>query len=545
MIDAKQTTSCRGTRLTIVPQMMLAVAVAGLLIGGLERSWWSDAIALAASVPDDSYYALIPAWNAARVGIPTTFDGSHLAYGFQPLWEIVLAVVAALSGSKLLFLRAALSLNYLLLAVTGWLVGDFVRRLSSEDGESWGTALGGIVAGGLLLVNRQLVTIATAGKETALYLLLLVCALRLIFISVSAERRGRRALWAGFLLSLLPLARLTPASVFIATLGLWWSWPQCKGRWPWLWWAAAPTLWFCYAWFTFGHLMPTSGNVKIAGFASAASTGQLWRDAPVIIRSVGPYLLELIFFTVGWPSRFSSQGASIGVLLLPLAGLLAVVGSPFGRPRIGRLALLLWVSIAGATIVPVVMHYRFDEVYYFGAWYHTELPLLVAVLVGRGVSSCPRSMAAPIALVAGVAVAASAVMGRHSALGPFDDADPGNLQRVIAKTAIYLNQEPGLGHGARLAAWNAGLLGFLADGSVVNLDGLANEDVVMFLQTGGSVGAYLKRERIELLVDARSANAPLALDGQPLTVVHVTPWHGAPGYEPGWFVLRVVPSGDR
>jgi hypothetical protein len=130
------------------------------------------------------------------------------------------------------------------------------------------------------------------------------------------------------------------------------------------------------------------------------------------------------------------------------------------------------------------------------------------------------------------------------ALDPFA-AEPGNLQHVIAETARHLDRDLTISHEMKIGSWNAGLLGFLSGASVVNLDGLANDDVVTFLEGGGSMGDYLQRERVQLLVDARPKGEPLWIDDVPLTVVHITPWVGRPDLEPGWFVLRVGPKTTR
>jgi hypothetical protein len=84
--------------------------------------WWfhsfrSNYFALATAVQDDTFYYLLPAWNFSRFGW-FTFDGLTRTYGFQPLWEICLAVLATASPSREAFLRIALFLGAVCYALT-------------------------------------------------------------------------------------------------------------------------------------------------------------------------------------------------------------------------------------------------------------------------------------------------------------------------------------------------------------------------------------------------------------------------------------------
>ena len=175
--------------------------------------------------------------------------------------------------------------------------------------------------------------------------------------------------------------------------------------------------------------------------------------------------------------------------------------------------------------------------YYFGAWYHAEVPLLAAVGIGLGLAVWPHSLTMLVTVCLCIPILQVAWQAPRQVLQPIRP-DPYDLQYVIAETAQHLNSLPGI-HQMRIAAWNAGLLGFLVETTVINLDGFANEDIERFRSAGGSIGAYLQRERVQLLVDARSKRAPLRLDHLQFSILHATPWLGADDYEPGWFVMQL------
>lgn len=69
-----------------------ALAALWLVLWG-AHIFRSDYFALATGVQDDTYYYLLPAWNFSRAGW-FTFDGLTSSYGFQPLWELCLAILA-------------------------------------------------------------------------------------------------------------------------------------------------------------------------------------------------------------------------------------------------------------------------------------------------------------------------------------------------------------------------------------------------------------------------------------------------------------------
>jgi hypothetical protein len=144
-----------------VSHLAIALAVTSTMATAYFRCWRSDVVALAASLADDSFYAILPAWRIWEHG-RFTFDGIHAAYGFQPMWEIVLVALAGASSSKELFLRLALFFSYLLIVAAALVAGDLVRTLTRGSRTS---SAAGAITTCLVLLNAQLQCVATGGKR--------------------------------------------------------------------------------------------------------------------------------------------------------------------------------------------------------------------------------------------------------------------------------------------------------------------------------------------------------------------------------------------
>jgi hypothetical protein len=389
-----------------------------------------------------------------------------------------------------------------------------------------------------VLLNAQLQWVATGGKETALYLLLLALAFRFTLAPMRSASIDGHSVWVGVLWSLVPLARLTPASLILTGLGFAWIGQRRPAVRSWIAWLSGPVLWATAAWIMFDHVWPTSGSIKSQRFVEAVSSGRILDDLPAIVGTLPSYALELGRFSVGLPSQFVRSAPALSRPFVLTLGAMAALGIFVRRQSLDRrLAVAALGALASVIAVVAVLRYRPDETYYFGTWYHAEIPLLVALYIGFGLSAWPKALTtSTVGLFAGLVILGIPNTSRHQ-LGAFKP-NPGELQYVIAETAAHLNSLAGI-HQMRIASWNAGLLGFLTNTAVINLDGLANEDILRVGVADASIGGYLLQEGVHLLVDARLAGAPLRLGEVELSIVHVTPWSGPPEFEPGWFVMEV------
>ena len=249
------------------PAGAAAVALAVLVFLAVAvYAFGSDIRELACNrLQDDSYYYLQPAWNFSRGGI-FTFDGEHPTYGFQPLWMIVLAVLARLSPDKILFLRASVALGGFFFCLTGWMLFKLAR--------GWTSGWLAMIAPVLWTANASLLGVYITGKENALYAFLLVFSCIRIFRRMTAPGKG--AWLDGVLLGLLVLSRinaLIPALLLLAVLGIWGAGSRAErfrsmlavgaGM------LAVIAVWCVYAQISFGAIFPNSGTAKLFG-ANAA-----------------------------------------------------------------------------------------------------------------------------------------------------------------------------------------------------------------------------------------------------------------------------------
>jgi hypothetical protein len=80
---------------------------------------------------------------------------------------------------------------------------------------------------------------------------------------------------------------------------------------------------------------------------------------------------------------------------------------------------------------------------------------------------------------------------------PITEHAPWPHQQVMLEAGEYLNQHPLDG---RVGAWNAGIIGYYQGGTVVNIDGLVNEDIYPYA-VGNNLPTYLKEKDIKYIVD--------------------------------------------
>jgi hypothetical protein len=80
---------------------------------------------------------------------------------------------------------------------------------------------------------------------------------------------------------------------------------------------------------------------------------------------------------------------------------------------------------------------------------------------------------------------------------PLDTNSPWPHQQALLEAGKYLNAHPLDG---RVAAWNAGVLGYYQGGQVVNIDGLVNDDIYPYA-VSNNLPAYLEEKNIRYVVD--------------------------------------------
>ncbi len=520
----------------------------------------SDIRELAANrLQDDSYYYLQPAWNFSRSGA-FTFDGEHPTYGFQPLWMIVLAILARVSPDKLFFLRASVALGGVFFCLTGVALHRLTR--------GWLTGWRAAIAPVLWTANYSLITIYITGKENALFAFLLVVSCVLIVRRMNAPARGA---WVdGAVVGLMVLSRVNavfPALLLLAVL--WWQGAGTRAErarragMAALGMLAVIAVWCLYAQIAFGALFPNSGTAKL--FGSFAALGAAieqhapWVPANWIEKLVPgserallshPDLLTLPARGVGisylfgllpdlaygaWAGIFSFFGLlsfRLKVLLLAAVGigsgiwvlikLRGVSPEPEAAIRRGS-AAVVGVILLSAAVNSLGNWLLLPGYLLWGVWYTVAetLAMILAVtcLLGEGLELLSKvktrlsGMANNTALLAIslLSVVGLILVWTHWLPHEYVVAPDGTQQEEYA-AADWMNNN--LPPGARVGSFSSGLLGYFGRTyTVINLDGLANspqfvqsELIGHLLYVDGlaatdPIREYLRRENIIYLAN--------------------------------------------
>lgn len=521
-------------RRALVALAVSAAVLNAVLLGGSDRAWL-----LAAWLPDDAFYSLLPAWNAGQ-GDGFTFDGRGLTYGWQPLWTLLAATVASVCPTRAVFLGVMLGTGAALHLATG----AFLFRWL----EGAGRATAGLAAATVWLLGPDLLRVSATGMESGLVGALLAGVLL-------ARQRRLPAAWLGALVGLLFLARVTTLPLAVLLVALVARDRRQDGVWFLASFGLVTLPWLGFAHGHFGQALPTSGSRKLieglAGLATFASSTPFvgetlaasWvpERAARLVGAEGLAAPSLRSFwrlgaraTAGWawghwlPGGVSLLDAAraVGVLLLGGAALRGRWTAGFGRP------LLLLGSFALAHAA--VHHLLLAGYVEYGYWYRVPELIFAVVLAGLAVEAAlagPWRQAGLVGagLLGAIGLAASVGHARPRQGAP--DAD-----RYATGVLALEGSVNALPADAVVGSWNAGLVGWIAEGpSVVNLDGLANDrafvrvaiDEVLFrhgLADGNPTLEYLDEAGIGYLVDI-----------QPLDGLGTAPFYGvvpAPRYAP-------------
>ena len=555
-----------GASLPSTPGLIVLAVAVSVTLGFAFKVWMSDIDAVAVvMLDDDAYYYLQPAWLFWEHGF-FTFDGLDPMYGFQPLWTLLLTAVAGLASDKLEFVRLTAALGAALYCTTGVLI----YRLSRHWFDPWPAS----VAALLWLLNLSLMHMYTTGMENALSASVLVMALTAL---LNAWRREstRSLLWLGIAAGLLTLARVNTLPLALAFMGFVFVFPPRQREGPRaltarvglvaLGFAVTAGAWGLYAQAAFGTAFPTSGSVKLipqkaalvqflAGVLPGLPLESLLSpydrlllqrpealDVPTFSRLIR-YLLELpptvLAFWVGpgklggysfviWPLRavLLIWGVAAGAAAFRALRRVGVRGALFARWHPHALALFV---ITGWAAVNTLTNWLLLSKYLtYATWYQVPETVAGSLWLGALVVYGARAMSEfsegdqrlPAAAGALLVLLLVAPLGVRAALQFTPERYPveRSARHFEWQAEILDAHDWVIRHvpaGSRLAAWNSGLLGYLAfDYTVINLDGLANSpeyarDVmrpsILFKEKLGDQNAiweYLQAKRVEYLVD--------------------------------------------
>lgn len=424
--DSARSLPASGSRLVVhasLPELALAVMASTLVL-----TIWAWTPAYLVFTVDDAFYYLEAARNLAQ-GFGWTFDRIEPTDGFHPLWLYVLAASCRLleaggAASPATLMRLILSFQVVMVVVA-------VRSLARLNALSIPLAPACLAAilfafyGAKILIN---------GQESALQFALLALALS-VFVH-GRERASRSPAWAlglGVLSGLCALARLEAALFGLACAAavLWQGSGTRHTRFrdaSLL--LAAFTLVFApyvvHHYVATGHIMPVSGAIK------ADST-----------EGLAPLLRVFPALGIGAGALWLARASQTRLLLRQLLPLWAYV-----------IGLQLYLVVARGELVPSI-------------WYCAPHALLAVILLARGVSqerwrqACRR----PLAL-AGLALIVTPMWIYRLLPTSYD------RYTIAADLGAWLDRH--VSPTARIASWDAGIIGAHTAVTLTNLDGLVN-----------------------------------------------------------------------
>jgi hypothetical protein len=259
--------------------------------------------------------------------------------------------------------------------------------------------------------------------------------------------------------------------------------------------------WLVFAWVEFGQALPVSGTRKLVG--APAGLARFLADLPGVpdrwpralldpgeaalfdhpdlpAPSWGAFWALGIRATGGWAlghwlpagAGLTTGLAGLGALALGAAGAVRLVGRRLATPPAPPPTL--WLLAALALANGALHHLLLPGYVHYGYWYRLPELLLVVILTAWAVAPLLRGPGARWAWAGLVALVGVGALHAGQDLRP-RAFDPEAYRTAIAVMTVAEGMNRRLPRGTLVGAWNAGLLGWLADGPVVvNLDGLAN-----------------------------------------------------------------------
>lgn len=456
--------------LGIVFQIILVVSPLDFLITNL--------------LPDDAFYYFEIARNIAN-GSGSTFDGVNATNGYHPLWLLLLVPVYSLMSvggtMDLSPIYAALGIAVVLSAMTSIVLLQIVARVT-ESKYARAFALM------LWCLNPFVIYETLNGLETALALFLVTCFFLLAF-HIESNDRVRTHVLIGVLAGFMILARIDLVFYFIAFLG----WvlvrhgishgvrrvfaagiPATIIVLPWIAWnlqfgmvltsasVATPLV---------NHVLTVIDNGSSLFESMKAIAYMLVTfGLDVLARTGAPWLLFIVIgatvaFTADRAVRFPFSRATFPLALALFLGFLALFFANAGIRFTGR------------------------------SWYFISANLFLVLASAHFLRMLAERHRAflPIVTVLSLAVVASFSIGWYGTL-----RDQMVNQRGMYRMAEWINTN--VPADASVGVFNAGIMGYFASPTIVNLDGLVNNASLAAMQEY-RLWSYIKEENIEYLAD--------------------------------------------
>jgi hypothetical protein len=419
---------------------------------------------------DDAFYYLIPAHSFAH-GAGWTFDGVTRTSGFQLLYGYVAALAALGAGYT-----RALPIVMTISSAIALLIG--VRLVLGRSSAMYGSGIAA-AAMGLTLASPRAFLQITAGLEWGWAVMMTGL---LVWSLARATPSQSTAAMAAFLAVLTRVDLSFFVAIYVCMMA-WSSWQSKAGSAR----KALSLILVCgiasgtalavtaaNSWLITGQWIPNSVAMKeFWSHSNAFLPAISWN---MIVSCTGPGAV------LTWVRQAAGLRSAIVIaffFVIAIAVCINEWNKGFERRALAIASVLTLAAYSvayGRTVNLVADHY--------------SAPIIMPMaLLMCGVFTLAQRYwpVAAGALTVGVVVA-----------GVTGNWDGFPAHRVIARHAGTLFAK--LPHDARVAGWNVGIAGWRTQKRVMNLDGLANADVVQSIQSGTLV-CYLEDNRIGYIMD--------------------------------------------
>lgn len=434
-------------------------------------------------IPDDTYYYLTLARNFVQMKSWTFDSGSSVTSGFHIAWAYSLTVIyALLQPGKELFVKCAVLTSSLLASlcfIIAWLKGR------NKYGASYFLAMSIAASTANFLQN------SLSGLEWSLTLLVsgfffhslinthakIKPAQRLIFFLLGFSGSMARsdfglvpftALCSGWLMPKRIRPLQATALPFAATIG-----------------AASGVGFvllhsFCFT----GRFLQSSARIK--ALWSATFGGGLQNAMRLLLSSVGIH---------------GMKHALTLLLILAFLGLMAAINRKHSKSASFITVTPEIAGIGHAVLTSITSILAYTAFYsYCGSiqpWYTANLIVPIFLTLWASMSlfehMAGRAARSMLLLTAAFVVAVNAINSFNSTI----TNTPNPHQQFMMQGGHHLASNPLPG---RVASWNAGIIGYYANGQVINIDGLVNNDIYDYAKHN-RLPQYLKKAHISFIID--------------------------------------------
>lgn len=438
-------------------------------------------------VSDDAYYYFCVARNLAT-GHGLSADGLTPTTGVHALYALLLAGLykLGLSGPDA-FVRQIIACNFALHWATAGVLALAARRLWGPTAAVWAMVF--------WLANPYALLIAGIGVEGALCAMVVALLLAAMASWAATVRDGRASTarhWIGVGGAMAMVVGARSDLLLLAVLVVFWVWRTDPGP-VWRRAAAAAVVaimaggvgwaWPEYCYHATGQAWSGSALAKAA-----------WRSARIEESGWGVWLSDSAAVFGRWCLGVLLKAPALKYLL-PVAPALWAAARLRGRSADGSFLHLLWV---GPIVLGVAYATLLDRT---RTWYYAPA-IVMMTLLAAGLSSwlvraglvgaaakVRRLLPLVLVLVAAEGIAylgTKAVRGRSR-----------HQEKAVEMAAwLQANVPP----DARIGDWDSGLRSFYSGRTVINLDGLANNEILDVLQGRRTMPQYLDERNIEYLV---------------------------------------------